>query len=361
MHVRVLVVCLRLKVTLAFMMKMKAIALAALALATASPVQALPGRAHFSVTDLGTLGGDYASARAINANGVIIGISSDADGKSQVFIYALGQMMTPGPLNGATAVAGGINSSNALAGYAPGGAPYRAFRYHNGMLTDVGDLGGGTATAYAINGSGNVVGSSRTADGRDEPFLMRSGHMIDLGTLGGRDVGQWNAALGVNDAFQVTGTSWDASGRYAAFLWQAGSMRSLGTLGGSWSEGSAINAAGHVTGIAYLPGDLEAHAFLWKDNAMQDLGALPSSDGFSWGFAINASDAVVGLSQSYRDGVYADYAFIRDGIKMKNLNVLIPADSGWVLNVAYGINDVGQVVGEGTIGGKTHAFLLTPN
>jgi probable HAF family extracellular repeat protein len=340
---------------------MKAIALAALGMALASPVQAGSGRDRFSVTDLGTLGGDYASARGINANGVVTGISTDADGKSQVFLYALGQMKSPGPLNGSTAVVGGINSSNALAGYAPGGSPYRAFRYHNGMLKDIGDLGGGTATAYAINGLGNVVGSSRTADGHDEPFLMKGGRMIDLGTLGGHDAGQWNAALGVNDSYQVTGTSWDASGRYTAFLWQAGSMRSLGTLGGSWSEGSAINAAGHVTGLAYLPGDLEAHAFLWKDDTMQDLGVLPSSDGFSWGFGINVSDAVVGLSQSIKNGNYNDFAFIRDGSKMKNLNLLIPANSGWVLNVAYGINDSGLIVGEGTIGGKTHAFLLTPN
>ncbi|HWA90210.1 MAG TPA: hypothetical protein VG889_09265 [Rhizomicrobium sp.] len=338
----------------------KAAALAALGLAAAMPAQALPGRAHYAVTDLGTLGGDYASARGINAGGVITGISTDADGKSQVFVYAAGRMTSPGALNGSAAVASGINDSNDLAGYA-GGYPYHAFRYRNGMLKDVGDLGGGAATAYAINGKGNVVGASLTADGHSEPFLTKGGKVIDLGTLGGHDLGQWNAALGVNDSYQVAGTSWDASGRYCAFLWEAGSMRNLGTLGGSWSEGSAINASGHVTGLAYLPGDLEAHAFLWKNNAMLDLGVLPSSNGFSWGFGINASDTVVGLSQSIRDGVYTDYAFVRDGPKMKNLNVLIPADTGWVLNVAYAINDAGRIVGEGTIGGKTHAFLLTPN
>jgi probable HAF family extracellular repeat protein len=137
-------------------------------------------------------------------------------------------------------------------------------------------------------------------------------------------------------------------------------MRSIGTLGGSWSEGSAINASGHITGLAYLPGDVEAHAFLWKDEQMQDLGTLPAG-GFSWGFGINASDVVVGLSQRNRNGTYLDYAFVRDGNRMKNLNMLIPADSGWELDVAYGVNDSGQIVGEGTIGGKTHAFLLTPN
>jgi probable HAF family extracellular repeat protein len=343
------------------MRKTEMMALAALSCVLAWPAEGSAGKATYTVTDLGTLGGDYASARAINANGVVTGISSDADGKENTFVYALGHMTDLGALGGSNAVGNGINVSGDLAGYAVDGSSYQAFRYQNGWLKNIGDLGGGTATAFAINNLDMVVGSSRTADGRDEPFLRRGGKMIDLGTLGGHDVGQWNAAFGINDSAQVTGTAWDASGNYLAFLWQGGRMRGIGTLGGSWSEGSAINAGGEITGLAYLPGDLKAHAFLWKDGAMADLGTLMHSDGFSWGLAINASGTVVGLSQSDVEGTYVDDAFVYDGTAMRNLNGLISKASGWVLNIAYGINDAGQIVGEGTIGGKTHAFLLTPN
>jgi probable HAF family extracellular repeat protein len=343
------------------MRKTETIALAALTFVLAWPAEALAGKALYTVTDLGTLGGDYASARAINANGVVTGISTDAGGKQNSFVYALGHMTNPGTMGGSNAVGNGINASGDLAGSAMDGGSPQAFRYQNGWLKNIGDLGGGTASAFAINDQDMVVGSSRTADGHDEPFLRRGGKMLDLGTLGGHDAGQWNAAFGINDSAQVTGTAWDASGRYLAFLWQNGSMQSLGTLGGSWSEGSAINAGGAVTGLAYLPGDLKAHAFLWKDGAMADLGTLLHGDGFSWGLGINASGTVVGLSQSDADGTYVDYAFVYDGDAMRNLNALVPKSSGWVLNVAYGINDAGQIVGEGTIGGKTHAFLLTPN
>ena len=38
--------------------------------------------------------------------------------------------------------------------------------------------------------------------------------------------------------------------------------------------------------MANLPGDLKAHAFPWTNGAMQDLGTLLHSDGFSWGLAI---------------------------------------------------------------------------
>ncbi len=42
-----------------------------------------------------------------------------------------------------------------------------------------------------------------------------------------------------------------------------------------------------------------------------------------------------------------------------NLNDLLPANSGWVLQEATGINNAGQVTGVGTIGGQTHAFRMT--
>jgi probable HAF family extracellular repeat protein len=45
---------------------------------------------------------------------------------------------------------------------------------------------------------------------------------------------------------------------------------------------------------------------------------------------------------------------------MFDLNDLVPAGSGFVLEEATGINDSGEIVGTGTIGGATHAFLLVP-
>jgi probable HAF family extracellular repeat protein len=45
---------------------------------------------------------------------------------------------------------------------------------------------------------------------------------------------------------------------------------------------------------------------------------------------------------------------------MTDLNSLIPAGSGWVLDGATAVNDAGQIAGYGTINGAAHAFLLTP-
>lgn len=53
------------------------------------------------------------------------------------------------------------------------------------------------------------------------------------------------------------------------------SVMSLGTLGGSASNGyGGVNERGWVTGDANLTGDLNEHAFLWRDGVMTDLGTL---------------------------------------------------------------------------------------
>jgi hypothetical protein len=57
----------------------------------------------------------------------------------------------------------------------------------------------------------------------------------------------------------------------------------------------------------------------------------------------------------------APHAFIWTSIGgMKDLNSLIPSNSGWVLINANSINTLGQITGYGTVGGQNHGFLLTP-
>jgi probable HAF family extracellular repeat protein len=68
----------------------------------------------------------------------------------------------------------------------------------------------------------------------------------------------------------------------------------------------------------------------------------------------------VGMSwlSDYTD---ARHAFLYSGSgPMQDLNDLISPDSGWTLCEAGGINDSGQIVGYGEIGGNTHAFNPYP-
>ncbi len=87
-------------------------------------------------------------------------------------------------------------------------------------------------------------------------------------------------------------------------------LTDLGTFGGPNSSGRKVNNLGWVVGVADLPNETD-HACFWIDGELHDL------------------------------------------------NDLIPADSGWELNVASGVNDEGFIVDEGTIAGETRGFLLT--
>ena len=141
------------------------------------------------------------------------------------------------------------------------------------------------------------------------------------------------------------------------FLFSNGSMSDLGTLpGGTISGGGAINQSGQVTGLSEATSFRDAHAFLFSNGIMADLGVLPGGR-YSVGQGINQSGQVTG----YANTSSGDYvAILYSNGTMQDLNNLIPANSGWVLQSGQSINDSGQITGYGLINGAQHAFLLNP-
>ena len=312
----------------------------------------------YKVKDLGTLsGGDFSVAEAVNATGQVTG-ASGASNLADIFLYRHGTMTDLGTLGGNTGIGNGINASGQIAGYSTDSAGnYRAFLASGGKLTDIGDLGGGSAVAYAVNDSGQVVGSAVTSEGSNHPFLYSDGKMIDLGTLNSPPGNAfWNSATGINNSGVVTGMSWDAQGNLDAFIWRKGKMKKLGNLGRPWTEGRAINNKGQVTGIGTTKSD-DAHLFISTPSGkLKDLGTIGGLGSAPWGFGINDAGVIVGRF-TYQ-GSY--HALRYSAGKIEDLNNLIPANSGWALEQATGINNAGQITGTGMHNGLEHAFLLTP-
>jgi probable HAF family extracellular repeat protein len=199
-----------------------------------------------------------------------------------------------------------------------------------------------------INNAGQVVGAADLADETQHAFLWSGGSMRDLGTL---DTGN-SGARGINDAGQVVGWAYLADGTRHAFLWSGGSMRDLGP-----GEAYAINDTGQVVGYAVVA-DGPYHAVLWSGGSMRDLGTL--GDRVSLAHAINNAGQVVGWAGVQGDSSSTYHAFLWSGGAMQDLNSLIPANSGWVLQDATGVNDSGQICGYGVHNGAVRAFLLTP-
>jgi probable HAF family extracellular repeat protein len=210
-------------------------------------------------------------------------------------------------------------------------------------------LSGKQALFLDINNSGRITG--RVENGAGFHAFIFDGTLHDLGALGFAE----SVGIGLSETGYVTGSF--GTLRLSAsrpFLYD-GTMHDLGSLGGSKGYGSDVNEYGEVAGSSAPVGAEPFHAFLY-DGVMHDLGTLGGSS--SEGFGINSSSIVVGASL-LSNGESHGFVYSRDE-GMIDLNLMIDNTSGWVLTDARAINDRGQVVGRGLIGGETHAYLLTP-
>ena len=304
----------------------------------------------YSVTDLGP-----AIPFGINAAGEVAGLAS-AGGSA--FAFRLGQFTDLGTLPGgsySSAYAlnnrGQVVGTSGLAGFDIGLPFGHAFVFSHGRMTDLGTLGGSWSQAFAIADSGAVAGGAYVAgDLTQHAFLERAGSVTDINPPGS----SISVAFGINASDAVVGLAYNPGPR--AFLYQGGNWSDLGTLGGGQAEAKAINASGTVVGGADTATSF--HAFSYRNGQMRDLGALGAA-GRSEALAVNDAGQTVGTSTIVA-GPAPFYAFLSAGTQMINLNDLIPADSGWTLESATGINDRGQIIGYGIRDGGEEGFLLTP-
>jgi probable HAF family extracellular repeat protein len=206
--------------------------------------------ASTGMIDIGTLGGPYAQAYAINDMGFVTG-------------------------NSATA-AGDVKATHAFI-YQPISITMRATK----QMRDLGTLGGEASYGMSINAANHVVGYSaiNNTDHRMHAFIHDGTKMRDLGSLGGKNLeSDQSFALSVNVVDQVVGYTYVqaepvqidpiSAPEQVAFLYDRGQMVNLNELIGPANSkyrvyaATAINDKAQIAAIALDNNTKAFHAVL---------------------------------------------------------------------------------------------------
>ena len=341
-------------------------------LAQSKPALIPASAAPYTISDLGTLGGSESGAYAINNKGEVVGWS-DKGGASGDLLYtdafiwqegtmhALSLVLAQHPFPAAFALNDRgqvlVHAEPHTRGTARLDIPMSSYAllWQNNTVTELRSL-----TPNTLNNKGQVVGWFIPRDaGWPQPTLWEQGRTRYLKSPSETDNVQ---ARAINDQGEVAGV-WsgkDVSGR--AFVTRRDETTVLDTPAGyKVAEALCINNKGQVVVWAWSESG-HAVAFLWqpsldagkgeheKRKTLTALGRLGGED--HWAYGLNNLGQVVGSS--------GGRAFLWSSGKMIGLNTLVPAASGWLLREGRGINDKGQICGNGMVNGQRRAFLLTP-
>jgi len=331
------------------------------------------GAWRITLTDLGLFpGGSASSARAINNPGQIAGLATDSTFALQRPVWDANTGAIIGAADNfdpaSTAVPEHRNDNGQMAGTESVNQNIYYGVYWNSIgqafglppLAGVDPFYGSKHTkAHGINSLGQIAGAGK--EGAPNYYLHavlwqnKDSPPQDLGFLGKGAYVDYSEALGVNDLSHVVGNG--ALGTATrGFLWRAGRMIDLGALSGQVvSEAYAINNNGLIVGKSNL------YPVTWKYDVANSsstplIQQLPIPSGFfaAQPTAVNDSGDVAGYAGS--PNIDAHATLWRNGQAI-DLGVW----PGGSYSVANGINNLGQIVGTGTIAADNldHALIWT--
>ncbi len=326
----------------------------------------------FNIANIGTLGGPSSFAQDVNESGQVTGNSryTSTNTRLHAYFWSQNSILDLGYLTNGVEFSRGyaINDAGFVVGESDNNIS-KAFLWDGTNMTQLGTLGGASAVAHDINNAGEIVGASSNGSASRPYKRDVFGVMHDLGTLLGT-TNSTGRAWGINEASVVVGLSRNVANTTShATLWSGGSVSNLGSLAGgtNFSQAYAINDSNAVAGssvvgkVSPMSSTDLYHAFIWTNGVITDLGAHPSNTNFIHSEAkdINNAGEVVGYAAKFFNSPTSGGAAMlwKDGVA-HDLNDLVPAGSGWVLQSAEGINDRGDIAGHGSYQGQTRAFLL---
>jgi probable HAF family extracellular repeat protein len=163
---------------------------------------------RYKITDLGTFGGSFSNAIAIDPTGAVVGSAHTGSVPVTVeaYVWNGGALQPLAMLPGGVASFAGDIAGPYIAGEIDYPTTFHAMLWSSGSPKDLGTLGGKFSSALGVNSSGWVVGYSEIAGGANRAFLDTGSGMIDLGTLGGIH----SFGKSINDVGIVVGSAMNA-------------------------------------------------------------------------------------------------------------------------------------------------------
>ena len=315
----------------------------------------------WTYTDIGTLGGNYSLATAINNKSSVVGEADNAVGKRRAFLYKAGVMKDLGSLGGAngTSVANRINDKNVIVGSSTtSSGDTHAFLWTSCFgMQDIGTLGGDYSNAFAINNKNVVVGESKTASGELHAFRWEKGVMTDLGVF----TGNFSSATDINDFGVIVGKSCgnNQCGVFdkRAVIWKAGKIINIGNLGWGSSGAAGINAKGDVVFHSNASG-VDMATAIYRNGSIIPIGTPSLSTWAVAGYAhgINDKGHVIGMYD------YENYSYFWEGVVQGVFSKVGPPVASPFRKLSlFTINNLDQSVGRGTYpDGRVRAVLVSP-
>ncbi|MGH8204234.1 MAG: hypothetical protein ACREST_06450, partial [Steroidobacteraceae bacterium] len=308
---------------------------------------------RYSIRQLEGLGGTSSRVNGITDWGLATGFSNLASGARRAAMWFLGRAFPIEPLGGThSSVAwSGANNAGLVVGITQTDAPQTradgwscraffpgpdaatytcvGFAWEWGKMHELPRLGGSNSFATSANGRRQVVGWSEidqvdtTCNSAGElgfhavMWDLESGETVELLPFGDDSA---SAATAISDRGHVVGISGECDqsvGRESALravMWHDGAVRDLGNVGGeTWNTPTAISRRGDiVVGFGNAPGadpdTLSFRAWLWTERTdikcqklpgtnICDLGTLdPGGTAEAWG--VNDLGQVVGTACS---------------------------------------------------------------
>lgn len=331
----------------------------------------------YTAVDLGTLGGSASRALDINEAGEIVGLSETSDGDVRGFIWSGGEMTSVA----ADQISQTFAVDEDIAGTADVGGTFQAVRFSG---TETVNLQAPGSFSVALDTRERFAAGVYVEDDAFQPFVYDGD--TGFAALPVPD-GSGGQAVAVNLDGLVAGYS--LSGQ--ALLWSGGTATNLGP-----GRAYSISDRGEIVGSS------NERAVMWAfDGTQTVLGENPD---FAEAYGINGDGDVVGssllvtdttqtASSVAKEGTPTAWATTSDPVQMLramsravkssismvpskrsalgeaylyragqtfNLNACVSGNTGWVLEEARAINDLGQIVGFGLLDGEQRAFLLNP-